>query len=149
MANPSVTFFQVRTSEEKLRCVCKCVEHAFYQKQRVLIRVANQQVASYIDDLLWRYSHESFIPHVVSESPIQAAVVITTQDENLNEAQVLLNLKQDPYQQKPLPAQIYELMDLSDESKKRFSEERKSTYLGMDLDVPVVPFNSKAHYPGK
>ena len=59
--------------------------------QRVLIKADSADRASAIDNLLWTYDEQSFLPHgqVGDGDAARQPVLITTEDANANAAQVL------------------------------------------------------------
>lgn len=136
-----VTFWKVKEAKQKISCVCTLVHRFFQQAQRQLILVPNQEVAEYVDKLIWKFPKESFIPHTISFQPLQAAVVITTCAENINRATILLNLCPQSSSLGQSVNQIHELFDLSDSSKERLSSERKKAYEKQGLVVSVCPWN--------
>ena len=65
-------------------------ERALSRGQRVVVEVSSDERLSALDDRLWTYSDEGFLPHVTAAEPDAAAnpVVLTTQAHNPNAAQV-------------------------------------------------------------
>ncbi|MDP1835671.1 MAG: DNA polymerase III subunit chi [Chlamydiales bacterium] len=135
-----VTFWKVIDAKQKVSCVCTLVHRFFQQAQRQLIAVPNQQVADYIDKLIWRFPKEGFVPHAVSSEPLQAAVVITTSNENVNNAGIVINLCPSVTLLGPLVAQIHELYDTTDPAKEELSRQRKAEYEQQGLTVSVCPW---------
>lgn len=84
-----VLFFhlQSRPLEKVLPTI---LERALARGQKVVVEVSSPERLSAIDDHLWAYSDESFLPHVPASDPDAAAnpIVLTTQDHNPNGAQV-------------------------------------------------------------
>ena len=63
---------------------------------RALIKCADQGLVDHLDDWLWRFQAESFLPHASADSK-QAKdnpIVLTTGDENVNEATLLIVLNE-------------------------------------------------------
>lgn len=84
-----VLFFhlQSRPLEQVLPTI---LDRALARGQKVVVEVASQERLSALDDHLWTYSDESFLPHVTAmeaDAP-QNPVVLTTQPHNPNAAQV-------------------------------------------------------------
>ena len=67
------------------------IERTRQRGQRALIRAESAERAQAIDNLLWTWSEESFLPHAQAGDGDSAAqpVLITTEDGNANRAQVL------------------------------------------------------------
>lgn len=42
---------------------CKIIEKAYAQKHKIFVLAANKEEAENLDELLWTYKEESFIPH--------------------------------------------------------------------------------------
>ncbi|KQU50842.1 DNA polymerase III subunit chi [Bosea sp. Leaf344] len=66
------------------------LERALSRGQKVVVEVASPERLSAVDDHLWTYSDESFLPHVTAAEPDAATnpVVLTMQDHNPNGAVV-------------------------------------------------------------
>jgi DNA polymerase-3 subunit chi len=130
-----ITFLRVRNNLEKIQMICDLSKRCFFEKQRVMIRAANEVAAKYIDDLLWKVPKEGFLPHELSETPIDEVVTITTKEENLNRATVLINLSHS-YPKPTEYQEIFELLDETTEEKKQASLLRVEAYkkLGFTLN---------------
>lgn len=125
---PNVTFISVHDNAQKLDAIYYVVQKHFMNEESIHIAVPNAEAAEYVDNLLWRYPPESFIPHVVTMNATEEKIVISTKEENLNRATILLNLCTAP------PAHfrefkiIYELHDETHPSKTELSRQRKTFY---------------------
>ena len=66
------------------------LERALSRGQKVVVEVASPERLAAVDDHLWTYSDESFLPHVTAAEPDAAAnpIVLTTQAHNPNAATV-------------------------------------------------------------
>ena len=74
-----------------------CVQAAFYyrQNQRVFIYTDNQQSAHDIDEKLWAFDANSFVPHnLLGEGPSYGAPVEISWQAPTNRRAVLINLTQ-------------------------------------------------------
>lgn len=84
-----ILFFhlQSRPLEQVLPTI---LDRALSRGQKVVVGVSSQERLSVIDDHLWTYADESFLPHVTAleADAAQNPIVITTQDHNPNAAQV-------------------------------------------------------------
>ena len=67
------------------------VERTLERGWRALIKAESADRASALDTLLWTYDDQAFLPHaqVGDGDPKRQPVLITTEDENANEANVL------------------------------------------------------------
>jgi DNA polymerase-3 subunit chi len=84
-----ILFFhlQSRPLEQVLPTI---LDRALARGQKVVVEVSSQERLSALDDHLWTYSDESFLPHVTAmeaDAP-QNPVVLTTLPHNPNAAQV-------------------------------------------------------------
>ncbi|KPH82267.1 MULTISPECIES: DNA polymerase III subunit chi [Bosea] len=84
-----ILFFhlQSRPLEQVLPTI---LDRALSRGQKVVVEVSSQERLSAVDDHLWSYSDESFLPHVTAMEADAATspVVLTTHDHNPNGAQV-------------------------------------------------------------
>ncbi len=94
-----VTFYQLRTRQPdgKFRLACHIVNTAFKNGHKVYVNVENQAQCAYLNELLWKFSQNSFIPHTVflETVPIDTekfpVVVGSTQpSQNFNDVLVTL-----------------------------------------------------------
>lgn len=125
---PVIIFLKAPDNASKMAHICMTIQSHFDQGHRVLITVPSMEAAHYVDQLLWRYPEESFLPHVISQKPLKESVLITTEQENLNQATVLFNLCPAA---SPICAQfttVYELFDETHLEKLRLSEIRHKAY---------------------
>lgn len=126
----------MRDNSAKIHLICAKAQEAFKLEKRLLIAVPNLQAAQYIDALLWRTPPESFIPHIISDTPVAEWIAITMQEQhNINQAPCLFNLC-------PLPSTLYqqveEVYDLFDEThpqKTESSQQRLHFYQAKGLLV--------------
>jgi DNA polymerase-3 subunit chi len=129
-----VTFYRVKDNSGKIQFICDKAHEAFRHERRLLIAVPNLQAAQYIDALLWRLPEESFIPHIIADTPTSEWIAITLQEiDNVNKAVCLLNLCPMPsllYQQ---VEEIYDLYDETHPQKKELSQQRYQFYQSKGL----------------
>mgnify|MGYP001220605822 CR=1 FL=1 len=57
---------------------------------RVVVKCADENHVKGIDDLLWQFEAESFLPHGFKGAPQDQPIWISTSDENVNDASVLV-----------------------------------------------------------
>jgi DNA polymerase IIIc chi subunit len=129
MTTSKVIFIPVQDTNPKLQPLVIIPQRCFANKTRLLFSVENDEVARYIDELLWKSPPESFLPHAVIKYPSSEPIAITTLLENLNEAVVLFNLRSEA---NPLAAKCaftYDLFDSTHSDKLVLSQRRKEAYL--------------------
>lgn len=93
---PQVNFYLLHTlsRQERDRLACQLADKAWQQGFRVLIYTELPAHAKFLDDLLWTFRQDSFIPHVVYPDPehIHAPVIIGYAPLALTRCEVLINL---------------------------------------------------------
>jgi DNA polymerase III subunit chi len=131
-----VTFYLVKDNHSKIQLICDKAQEAFRQEKRLLIAVPTFQAAQYIDALLWRLPEESFIPHVIADTPTSEWIAITLQEvENVNKAVHLLNLCPMPTSLYQQVEEIYDLFDETHPEKRELSQQRFQFYQSKGLIV--------------
>lgn len=85
---------QDASQEARLLFVCRLVDKAVGQGNRIFIRVDDTATAETLDDLLWSFRPESFIPHALvgMDEAADAPVVISTGEDQADHHDVLINL---------------------------------------------------------
>jgi DNA polymerase-3 subunit chi len=101
---PQVDFYLLEESAHQAEqyFICRLVAQLYRNKQSVYIHVEDQQYAEQIDQLLWAFRADAFIPHEIipqensgAPSPICSPVVIGYQPSTAHQADVLINLAED------------------------------------------------------
>ncbi|MDP1602537.1 MAG: DNA polymerase III subunit chi [Legionella sp.] len=91
-----VDFYLLATSDANARWLlaCRLLEKAYLRGHRVFVYCNDKQQAELIDELLWTFKDDSFIPHnLQGEGPEPPpAVQIGFQDEPRGFSDILLNL---------------------------------------------------------
>jgi DNA polymerase III subunit chi len=76
---PSTIIYFVETSAMEQRdLLCRWVEHFYESGKKVQVAAESTMAAKHLDQLLWTFSQESFIPHRVvktTSTPLEAVVV--------------------------------------------------------------------------
>ena len=80
------------TTEARLRAACLLAGKAWKAGLPVFLRGADQAQCAELDQLLWRFRAESFIPHGMHEDDPQAPIVIGLDQEPAQAGGVLLSL---------------------------------------------------------
>ncbi|MFN3585877.1 MAG: DNA polymerase III subunit chi [Moraxellaceae bacterium] len=108
-----ITFYVVADTDpaQRLRTACRVIEKAFQQKHQVFVRAASRAEAEQLDELLWAFRAESFIPHhLVGEGPTPPPPVRIGWDSIPAEARdVLINLHADAV---PEPGRCRRLVEI-------------------------------------
>jgi DNA polymerase-3 subunit chi len=80
-----VVFVEVTASRMEMRA-CEIAEHTYAQGERLQIIAIDEEQAARLDDLLWTYKPDNFVPHGLWKSMDNESaqpVVITTRKERL------------------------------------------------------------------
>ncbi|MDF2578159.1 MAG: hypothetical protein K0S74_1643 [Chlamydiales bacterium] len=129
-----IVIFNTLDSSTKLSRLLSIIQYHFMQKERILLAVQDAKAASFIDQWLWKTpSISSFYPHKIVVEPYHIPIAITMTELNLNQAKVLVHLREQIH---PLVSQfqvVYELKDMTRSERyqafqKRFSIYRAGTY---------------------
>jgi DNA polymerase-3 subunit chi len=62
--------------EDQQRLACRLAEKAWHRGHRVFIRTESAAAAAQLDDLLWTFRADSFIPHAVFSSAAGAGIPV-------------------------------------------------------------------------
>ena len=133
-----VNFYNLQKKAIKERKISKLVENFYNQGKRVLIIVKNEEEGMILDNLLWNYTPESFIPHKISlkaKVDKNQPVLITTKRENRNQAEILILAREVDLS---FILQFDEVIDFAesyDEECLERSRKRYSYYLSQGLTV--------------
>jgi len=106
---------------------CLQASHFYRQNQRVFIYTQDKQSAEHIDELLWAFDSDSFVPHNLSgEGPKQGAAVEISNQAPRGRRPVLINLTSTVPE---FANQFQFIVDFvpSDESLKQQARERFKT----------------------
>lgn len=133
----NIIFLRTRDNQEKCSRIIQCAEQALETEKRLLIVAPNEEAARYLDQLLWRMPQEGFVPHVITHTPCQDFVAITTTYQNLNQASYLLHLSPQICPIGDKFEQIYELYDMSNPEKELAAQQKVKQYQSKGLAVAI------------
>jgi DNA polymerase IIIc chi subunit len=133
MKTLKIIFFQIKKQADKLAHITKTASLHFETRKPLLFLVGDETSQNYLDELLWKEPRFSFLPHVISEIPLEETIVISQKRANLNEAQYIFNLTPNPIFDLECKV-IYEFDDYTDKdkaiiSKKKFKLYKEGGYL--------------------
>lgn len=126
---PNVIFLSITTNQQKIASICQHVQKHFDRSEPILILAPSEQAVQYLDDMLWKFPEDSFLPHEASQASSKEKIVITTVHQNLNQSKILMNLCPEPC---PIAEQfetIYELYDQTHSDKVEQSKRRHEAYV--------------------
>jgi DNA polymerase-3 subunit chi len=134
---PRVTFYIVADGDEGARraYACRLVEKAYLQDHRVVVRLDAREDPGDFDELLWRFSDRSFVPHEVARDGDgqRAPVLLTPGDDPGGPADVLVNLGADVPPWFARYARVAELV-CGDEASRQAGRERFRFYRDQGID---------------
>lgn len=132
-----IIFVQVKDIDAKQQAICTLVHKHFRRSDSILITAPSKEAAIYIDQLLWRWPADSFIPHTITDTLTKERVVITTSKTNINQASILINLCPTIYEEIKNFHLAYELLDLTHPLKEQQSRKRHADYQAAGLHVKL------------
>jgi len=87
-----VTFYKLSKDQQSVyQLVCQLIKKACKTDQQVFCLVADNQAAEQLDQMLWSFEAEAFIPHGISAE--QSPVAISADAEPGDHHQILINLQ--------------------------------------------------------
>jgi DNA polymerase-3 subunit chi len=91
---PRVDFYIIESAPQNpLLAVCRLLEKAYQSGQRIFVSAANEAQAIALDDLLWTFREDNFIPHQLqSENPGDNTPIVIGWQAATAEYAVLVNL---------------------------------------------------------
>lgn len=113
---------------------CRLLEKAYLRKHRVFVYCSNQEDAEYLDELLWTFKPNSFIPHhLQGEGPEPPPPIqIGYAEEPRGFTDILINLSETV---PPFASRFQRIMEIvsADESAKAISREHFRQYRNMGI----------------
>lgn len=91
---PRIEFYVLSSAipADRLRAACQLAMKAWRAGMPVFLRGSDATQCAELDDWLWRFKAESFVPHSLYEEDAQAPVVIGLDEEPARVQGVLINL---------------------------------------------------------
>ena len=89
-----VDFYILRedSSDARQSFACRLTDKAFRQGRRVYIHMPDEASAKHLDQLLWDFRPQSFLPHCLASSTADEPIVIGFSDSPGDHSDVLINL---------------------------------------------------------
>jgi DNA polymerase-3 subunit chi len=117
----NITFYVIAdlSDDKRLNTVCRLIEKAYLQKHQVWVQAGSKAEAEQLDELLWGFKPDSFVPHhLVGEGPNPPPPVrIAWQNIRPEARDVLINLSAEI---PPRPQQFQRILEIvgGDESRR-------------------------------
>jgi DNA polymerase-3 subunit chi len=120
------------SDDARLRLACRIVDKATQQDLHVFINATSAEEAKQIDDLLWTFSQNSFVPHrIVTETldapPLEPVLIGVNLPPGPGRWDVLVNLASDVPEFFSRYERVAEVVDGNNERRER-SRERYRFY---------------------
>jgi len=129
-----VTFFQVTNDQMKRTRIVSIAHEYFEKKQPLLFKLPHKKALEYLDLLLWRIPQDSFLPHLIKDSPCSDLIVLTSSEENPNKARSVFNLTGEPITN-PVFTSIYTFEDLSSTEKNTVAQQHYHAYKSLGYKI--------------
>jgi DNA polymerase-3 subunit chi len=99
-AGPQIDFYvlQEQSPGGRFKLACRIVEKAYRLGHRVYVRTGNSDDTNVLDDLLWTFSQNSFVPHQLSteSGSLDSPVVIGEHAPAAEDTDVVISVADDP-----------------------------------------------------
>jgi len=128
--------------------VCQLCADFYRAGLRVLVFCANQQDAELLDEVLWQFDAERFVPHnLTGEGPPRGAPIEISWLPPKNSRQVLINLTAMVPAFASRFSQIIEFVP-ADDTGKASARQRFKHYRQHGIEPQTVPVPAKQETPG-
>ncbi|MCB1645348.1 MAG: DNA polymerase III subunit chi [Pseudomonadales bacterium] len=87
-----IDFYQIESGEPPLAFTCRLIDKIYHQGLRIHIHTESLAQAEELDELLWSFRPERFIPHALVSVGEDAPVKICHESEPADHQEVLVNL---------------------------------------------------------
>ncbi|HZE45134.1 MAG TPA: DNA polymerase III subunit chi [Steroidobacteraceae bacterium] len=144
-----VDFYILKSAAAKQRWAfaCRLTEKAYLKDLKIVIVNDTLADAKALDELLWTFNEQSFIPHRIclDEQSVDPAtpVHLTVEPAALQAADLLVNLAQRLPVQLERYARIAEIID-ADEERRRLGRERFKAYRDLKLTLETHQIDEAA-----
>lgn len=118
-----INLFAVKTSGEKFYHLAR-ICHDHFEKKSSLIIFTPKSGLNYVDELLWRYPKNGFLPHSLHNP--EDLITVTDNEELLKDAPSIFNLTLSPLIGSRF--QVYEFEDQTSPDKHLASKKRLAAY---------------------
>ena len=120
-ADPQIDFYvlQGQSPGGRFKLACRIVEKAYRLGHRVYVRTGNSDDTNVLDDLLWTFSQNSFIPHQLSaeSDSRESPVVIGEHPPKAEGTDVVISVADDPVSNFTAYPRIVEIVGYEDDEK--------------------------------
>ena len=121
-AGPQIDFYvlQEKSPSGRFKLACRIVEKAYRLGHRVYVRTGNSDDTNVLDDLLWTFSQNSFVPHQLSteSDSRESPVVIGEPPPAAEDTDVVISVADDPVSDFTTYPRIIEIVGCEDDEKE-------------------------------
>ena len=119
--DPQIDFYvlQKKSPGGRFKLACRIVEKAYRLGHRVYVRTGNSDDTNVLDDLLWTFSQNSFVPHQLSaeNDSRESPVVIGEHPPGAEGTDVVISVADDPVSDFTAYPRIVEIVGCEDDEK--------------------------------
>ncbi|MGB0892839.1 MAG: DNA polymerase III subunit chi [Parashewanella sp.] len=141
------TFYlmQSNSTEQDLRhFICQLVKQHYQQQKRVYLHCGTRTQAHEMDDLLWSFESETFIPHNLKGEGLKGGSPVEIgfdQQAQIKDYDILINLAD---QAPAFAVNFPQIIDFvaADETKKAIARDRFRQYRSMSIELNTQDQNS-------
>ena len=137
----TVHFYTIPDRDEsaKFRFACKLAADSFYNGERTHIYTSDLEQAQFIDDCLWGYPVDSFVPHDIwTKDQVETFVTIGYPSNTPGRGDVLINVTRNVPDFAGEFSTIREIVMANERDAGRI---RYSEYLLLDMDLQYINLN--------
>ena len=87
-----IDFYQISDSETALEFACRLIDQIYRRGYRIHVHTGDQNMAHQLDELLWSFAEERFIPHELYSRQSDVPIKIAADTEPEDHQDVLVNL---------------------------------------------------------
>ena len=141
---PQIDFYvlQEQSPGGRFKLACRIIEKAYRLGHRVYVKTGNVDDTNVLDDLLWTFSQNSFVPHQLSaeSNSRESPVVIGEHPPAAEGTDVVISVADDPVSNFTAYTRIVEIVGCEDDEKasgrNRFRYYREH---GMEPNTHQIP----------
>lgn len=87
-----IDFYQIESEEAPLAFTCRLIDKIYRLGHQIYVHASSGEEASALDELLWSFREESFVPHALAGGNQSAPIRIGHDHEPDDHQEVLVNL---------------------------------------------------------
>ena len=126
------------STEQAEHFACRLAEKAYRQGERLLILTENEHASKKLDDMLWTFRDDSFVPHTIDEH----STPITISHNTNSNIKLLINLRSQLLAQTENYGRILEII-AGDEQQRTIARDRYRQYQNMKCKINVYKLSGK------